>query len=91
MGLFLLRTLCDSDAPSTRLIATISREGPAFDEYFIYFNGLRKRRKMSGSSEAKRRLSLQTMYVMGVWGWVGGGGGGVQTRPAPYLFGGRRE
>lgn len=68
MGLFLFLALCVSGAPSTRLIAVISRGGPTFNEYFIYFNGLRKRRKMLGSSEAKRRLSLQTIYVMGAWG-----------------------
>lgn len=91
MGLFLLLALCDSGAPSTRLIGVISRGGPAFSEYFIYFNGLRKRRKMLGSSEAKRRLSLQTIYVMGAWGGpdeagsipVRGGGGGVSSGAAP--------
>lgn len=39
------------------------REGWACDEYFIYFNGLRKRRKMSGFSEAKHGLSLQTSSI----------------------------
>lgn len=39
------------------------REGWACDEYFIYFNDLRKHRKMLGSSEAKHGLSLQTNSI----------------------------
>lgn len=38
------------------------REERACCKYFINFNGLRKRWKMSGFSEAKHRLSLQIGY-----------------------------
>lgn len=50
-SLFLTHTTDDRD---------LQRAQRACDEYFIYFNGMRKRRKMSGSSEAKHGLSLQT-------------------------------
>lgn len=46
-------------------------------EYFIYFNGLRKRRKMSGSSEAKHGPSLQTSSV------ANKEGGPDEDRPIP--------
>lgn len=80
-GLFLFLTVCDSATPFNTSDGRDLR--PALDEHFIPFNGLRKRRKMSGSGEAKRRLALQTIYVIGVRG--------VQTRLAPYLHGGRRQ
>lgn len=54
-------------------------DGWACVEYFICFNGLRKRSTMSGSTEAKHGLSLQTSSFENKV-WRGGGKGGGQTR-----------
>lgn len=75
----------DSDAQSIRQMIMIFRQCRdewVCDEYFIYFNGLRKPRTMSGSAEAKHGLSLQTSSFENKV-WTAGGA----DEAAPYLAG----
>lgn len=75
----------DSDTQSIRQMIMIFRQCRdewVCDEYFIYFNGLRKPRTVSGSAEAKHGLSLQTSSFENKV-WMTGGA----DEAAPYLAG----